>query len=138
MPKKILIVEDDSDTQEVLRLTLQNAGYVTQSATGGAEAIEQAWLFRPDLVVLDLVLPDVDGFTVCEALRHQPLTAAVPIIILTALPGEFPRLAGAELGANAHMNKPFDLRELVLRIGSLLGKPAAFAEAGQATRPLAA
>jgi DNA-binding response OmpR family regulator len=120
MPKNILIVDDDPDLVELLRLALTNAGYKTQSAANGADALRTARRSPPDLVVLDLVLPKLNGFNVCSALREDPATSVVPIIMMTVLPGEFPRLTGMEMGANAYLNKPFQIEEMLTLVRNLL------------------
>jgi DNA-binding response OmpR family regulator len=120
MPARILIVDDDPDLVELLRLALTEAGYSARTAATGTAALAEAQRFLPELVVLDLLLPDRNGFSVCENLRRNPATASVPIIMMTVLSGEFPRLVGAEAGANAYINKPFQTRELVSCVGDLL------------------
>jgi DNA-binding response OmpR family regulator len=120
VPAKILIVDDDPDMVELLRLALTQAGYSACTATTGTEALAEAQRSSPDLVVLDLLLPGLNGFNVCESLRRNPATASVPIIMITVLPGQFPRLVGAEAGANAFVNKPFHTQELVSCVEGLL------------------
>jgi DNA-binding response OmpR family regulator len=134
MVKRILIVEDDSDMADLLRLTLTRAGHETSVAVTGAEALRQARRSPPDLVLLDLILPEVNGFNVCETLRREPATASVPIVVITALPGELPRLAGLEMGATAYFNKPFDLNDLLARVNNLFHQPAIGAGAPLALR----
>jgi two-component system, OmpR family, phosphate regulon response regulator PhoB len=123
MAKHILIVEDDADMVELLQLALRRAGHDTSFAATGTEALTKARRSPPDLVVLDLMLPEVNGFNVCETLRRDEATAAVPIIMITALPGELPRLAGVEMGAAAYFHKPFKIEDLVARVDSVLGVP---------------
>jgi DNA-binding response OmpR family regulator len=120
MPAKILIVDDDPDMVELLGLALTEAGYSPRAATTGTEALAEAQRLSPDLVILDLLLPDLNGFSVCENLRRQPGTASVPIIMITGLAGRFPRLVGVEMGVNAYVNKPFQTQELVSCIEGLL------------------
>ncbi len=135
MKGRILIVDDDSDTVEMLRLVLSESGYITRAAATGAEALTKARRTPPDLVLLDLILPDQNGLYVCTALRRDEATASIPIIMMTAMPGEFPRFAGIEAGADVYLNKPFSTDRLIALIGDLLqGKqprPAVF-ESGQA------
>ena len=116
MHKRILIVEDDPDMAELLRVALNRAGHMASVAATGTAALAQARRAPPDLILLDLILPDVNGFSVCETLRRESATAKVPIIMITALPGELPRLAGAEMGASAYFSKPFEMNELVARV----------------------
>src|SRR6516164_466884 len=122
MPAKILIVDDDPDLVDLLRQAFTLAGYETDTATTGVEALRKAQQSRPDVVVLDLVLPELNGYGVCEMLRRIPSTSAVPILMITVLPGEFPRLAGVEAGADAYVNKPFQIMELLSRIEDLLAQ----------------
>jgi len=134
MAKKVLIVDDDPDLLAMLCLALKGAGYVTRTSTSGREGLEQAQRSPPDLIVLDLVLPDLNGLSVCEALRRHPATASIPIVMLTAMPGEFPRLAGVEAGVDAYILKPFEVEELITRLDGLL--PASGSRNGTgATRP---
>src|SRR5260370_21439525 len=105
MPKKILIVEDDPAMVEKLRLALHNAGYGIRTAVTGREALRKALISPPDLVLLDLILPRLNGFNVCERLRSDPSTASVLIMMVSALPGELARLAGAEEDADAYIKR---------------------------------
>ena len=120
MPKKILIVEDNTDLLELLCINCQDAGFSTATAVNGLEALEKAHSFAPDLIVLDLVLPELDGFAVCETLRKDPTTAAVPIIMLTGLSSQFSRFAGLESGGTDFFTKPTSPNALVSRIKYLL------------------
>jgi DNA-binding response OmpR family regulator len=120
MPKTVLIVDDDPDMLDLLRLALNEAGYATRTANTGTEALSTAQRSPPDLVLLDVVLPDVNGFTVCENLRHHPATASVPVILLTVVTGEFPRLVGTESGADDYLHKPFQVPDLISRVAGVL------------------
>ena len=120
MSAKILAVDDDPDMLEMLRSALHDAGYSVRTALNGAEALAKARRSPPDLIILDVVLPDVNGFAVCETLRGDPATASVPVLMMTVLPGEFPRLVGSEAGANVYLNKPFEIHELLARVKDLL------------------
>jgi two-component system phosphate regulon response regulator PhoB len=122
MKPKILVVDDEPDALEVLGFKLKEAGYAPLYAKDGARAIATARDERPALIVLDLMLPAVDGLEVCKILRRDPGTAAIPIIMLTARAGEMDRVLGLELGADDYVTKPFSPRELVLRIKKLLGR----------------
>ena len=128
MAPRILIVDDDPDIVELLRLGLTDAGYSAHTAGTGKEALQKAKRSPPDLVVLDLLLPEMNGFSVCQHLRRNPATAAIPILMITVLPGQFPRLVGVETGANAYLNKPFRMEELVSYVGELLRQPGAASE----------
>ena len=117
---KLLVVDDEPDAVELLEFNLRNAGYDVVSAEDGAEAIKKAKASRPDLIVLDVMLPEVDGLEVCKILRRDEATSAVPIIMLTAKAAEIDRVLGLELGADDYVTKPFNIRELLLRIKGLL------------------
>jgi len=124
--KKILVVEDDLDLVELLKFNLLNAGFSVTAATDGAEALQKARSLLPDLILLDLMLPELDGFAVCEILRRESATAAIPIIILSAMSTPLARLAGLQSGANDYITKPFSPKNLLGRIETVLGS---FAEA---------
>ena len=128
MKPKILIVDDEPDALEILGFKLKEAGYVPLFAKDGARAIAAARDERPALIVLDLMLPEVDGLEVCKVLRRDPGTAAIPILMLTARAGEMDRVLGLELGADDYVTKPFSPRELVLRIKKLLARVKASEE----------
>jgi DNA-binding response OmpR family regulator len=119
MPHSILSVEDEPDVTELLRFHFTKAGYEVWTASSGREAIETIRCRRPDLVLLDLMLPDIDGFGVCEILRHNAATAAIPIIILSAWTTDDSRNVGMELGALEYVTKPFSPRDLVERVNRL-------------------
>ena len=116
MRKKILIVEDNTELLELLRSHLRLAGFATSTATTGLEALRKVEFASPDLILLDLVLPELDGFAVCEILRKAPETAAIPIIMLTGLTSEFTRYAGMESGADEYVKKPINPSALLSRI----------------------
>jgi two-component system phosphate regulon response regulator PhoB len=120
MKPKILLVDDEPDALEVLGFKLRQAGYNALLAKDGERAITLARDERPALIVLDLMLPEVDGLEVCKILRRDPNTAAIPIIMLTARAAEMDRVLGLELGADDYVTKPFSPRELLLRIKKLL------------------
>jgi DNA-binding response OmpR family regulator len=116
MRKKILIVEDDVDLLSLLRLTLKQQGHSVATASNGIEALKKARSLLPDLIVLDLVLPELDGFAVCETLRKHRETANIKVLMLTGLSSEFTRYAGYEAGANDYVTKPFTPAEIVSKI----------------------
>ncbi|MEI6052715.1 MAG: response regulator [Opitutaceae bacterium] len=122
MKSKILLVDDEPDALEILGFKLRQAGYTALLAKDGARAIALARDERPALIVLDLMLPEVDGLEVCKILRRDPNTASIPIIMLTARAAEMDRVLGLELGADDYVTKPFSPRELLLRIKKLLGR----------------
>jgi|APGre2960657423_1045063.scaffolds.fasta_scaffold54929_1 two-component system phosphate regulon response regulator PhoB len=122
MKPKILVVDDEPDALEVLGFKLKEAGYLPIFAKDGARAIIAARDDRPALIVLDLMLPEVDGLEVCKILRRDLATSMIPIIMLTAKAAEMDRVIGLELGADDYVTKPFSPRELVLRIKKLLAR----------------
>ena len=122
MKPKILVVDDEPDALEILGFKLKEAGFEPLFAKDGARALKAAREQHPALVVLDLMLPEVDGLEVCKILRRDPATSAVPILMLTARAAEMDRVLGLELGADDYVTKPFSPRELVLRIKKLLAR----------------
>jgi DNA-binding response OmpR family regulator len=125
MKPKILVVDDEPDALEVLGFKLKEAGYLPLFAKDGARALTTARDERPALIVLDVMLPEVDGLEVCKILRRDPATATIPILMLTARAAEMDRVLGLELGADDYVTKPFSPRELVLRIKKLLARTKA-------------
>ena len=127
--KRILIVEDNKDLAFGLRSNLTMEGYDVRVADTGPEGLHQAKLFNPDLVVLDLMLPQMDGFEVLEAMRKTGLT--MPVLILSARGEEIDKVRGLRLGADDYVTKPFGLMELVARVEAILrrGEPSAQADA---------
>lgn len=119
-PKKILVVEDEPDIAELVRHYLEKDGFHPSIAKTGVEALTLARSTHPDLVILDLMLPQMDGFEVCKSLRQKPETALVPIIMLTAKRDESDTVVGLELGADDYVTKPFSPKTLIARIKSLL------------------
>lgn len=117
---KILVVDDEPDAVELIEFNLKNAAYDVVTAMDGAEALQKARAILPDLIILDLMLPEVDGLDVCKMLRRDLATAGIPIIMLTAKAAEIDRILGLELGADDYVAKPFSPRELVLRVKRLL------------------
>jgi two-component system phosphate regulon response regulator PhoB len=120
MMAKVLVVDDEPDAVELVSFNLKAAGYEVVTADDGNEAIKRARQHAPDLVLLDVMLPEVDGLEVCKLLRRDPVTSGVPIIMLTAKAAEIDRVLGLELGADDYMTKPFSPRELILRVKNLL------------------
>jgi DNA-binding response OmpR family regulator len=120
MKKTILIVEDEKDIVKMLEYNLQKEGFKTLSARDGEDALDAANRDHPDLVVLDLMLPGMDGLEVCKALKQGAKTAMIPIIMLTAKVQESDKVIGLELGADDYMTKPFSPRELIARIKAVL------------------
>ena len=117
MPEKILVVEDEASLVETLQYNLRREGYQVAVATDGLTALEVARKERPDLILLDIMLPQLDGLEVCRILRRE---MNVPIIMLTARTDEVDRVVGLELGADDYVSKPFSIRELLARVKALL------------------
>jgi two-component system phosphate regulon response regulator PhoB len=117
---RILIVDDEPDALELIEFNLKAAGFEVLTAADGADAVQKARSRSPDLILLDLMIPEVDGLEVCKILRRDPATSATPIIMLTAKAAEMDRVIGLELGADDYITKPFSPRELVLRVRNLL------------------
>lgn len=115
--KKILVVEDDPTLSGVIQYNLKNEGYMVFSAADGVQAIEAAKVTKPDLVLLDIMLPKMNGFEVCRVLRQS---SYVPILILTAKDDEIDKVVGLDLGADDYITKPFKMRELLARIRAIL------------------
>ena len=118
--QRILIVEDEEAIVEVVSQTLRRHGYETASAADGDDALEKAFSLRPDLVILDLMLPKMDGWEVCRRLKADRQTASVPVLMLTARREERDVVEGLEIGADDYMKKPFSLAELAARVKALL------------------
>jgi DNA-binding response OmpR family regulator len=117
---KVLVVDDEPDAVELVAFNLKKAGLGVMTAEDGVEALQKVREVLPDLIVLDVMLPQMDGLEVCRILRRDSRTAAVPIIMLTAKGAEVDRVLGLELGADDYLTKPFSPRELILRIKKLL------------------
>ena len=117
---QVLIVDDERDLVRLLEFNLQQAGFETAAAYTGVEALEKVRQRVPDLVVLDLMLPDIPGTEVCRQIKASPRTRHVPVLMLTARTDEVDRVVGFEVGADDFVTKPFSVRELVLRIRAIL------------------
>src|SRR5258705_890515 len=120
MPDTVLIVEDEADVVDLLRYNLTKGGFTVVSAGDGLKGLEIGRKNRPDVIVLDLMLPGMDGYYVCKDLRKDSDTEAVPILMLTARGEPSERVHGLEIGADDYVTKPFSPRELVLRVQALL------------------
>ena len=114
--KKILLIEDDADLFALLKYNLEKEGYVFAGSQTGKGAVELCRRERPDLIILDIMLPDSDGLEICKSIRSHPELSALPVIFLTARATETDRIVGLELGANDYIVKPFFVRELIARI----------------------
>jgi two-component system phosphate regulon response regulator PhoB len=122
--QSILIVEDEKDIREILAFNLKREGFAVLEAGDGGRALELAAEKKPDLILLDLMLPVLDGLSVGRSLQRDPATAAVPVIMITARGEEVDRIVGLELGAADYVTKPFSVREVILRIRAVLRRRA--------------
>ena len=120
MKKRILIIEDDKDIVEILKHYLEKENFVLKDASDGFSGLKEAQAENFDLIILDIMLPEMDGLEVCKELRSTPKTTLVPIIMLTARVEETDKIVGLELGADDYMTKPFSPKELVARVKALL------------------
>jgi len=120
MKEKILIVDDERDIVKMLDYNLKKEGYRTISASDGEDALERVTREHPDLIILDLMLPGMDGLEVCKTLKQDTKTARIPIIMLTAKAQESDKIVGLELGADDYVTKPFSPRELIARIKAVV------------------
>ncbi|HXG03536.1 MAG TPA: response regulator [Candidatus Binatia bacterium] len=134
MAQEVLVVEDEPDIRALIVHHLARDGFRCRTASTGAQALAEVRNRRPDLVVLDLLLPEVDGLEVCRRLRADATTAALPIIMLTARADEVDRVVGLEVGADDYVVKPFSPRELVARVRAVLRR----AQGADSGRPLRA
>src|SRR5213083_2573399 len=120
MTTRVLIVEDDPDIADLIAGYLHKAGFTTEHSASGREALQAIAARPPDLLVLDLMLPQVDGLEICRVVRGNEATAAIPIIMLTARAEESDRIVGLEIGADDYLAKPFSPNELVARVRALV------------------
>jgi len=116
MRERILVVEDEKDVREMIRLNLKAAGFDVVEAGNGAEALALAKNDPPKVIILDLMMPEMSGIEVCRALRRNPATSRIPVLMLTAKSTEEDKVVGFEVGADDYVTKPFSPRELVLRV----------------------
>src|SRR6266487_1398577 len=126
MSSRVLIVEDEPDIRELVVHHLEREGYQVSVAASGEEALRQVQASPPDLVLLDLMMPAMNGLEVCRRLRQDPVTASLPIVMLTAKGDEIDRVLGLEIGADDYVVKPFSPKELLARVRAVLrrAKPA--------------
>jgi two-component system phosphate regulon response regulator PhoB len=120
--QKILVVDDEPEAVELVEFNLKQAGFDVATAADGDEALKKAKANLPALMVLDLMLPEIDGLEVCKLMRRDATTAKIPILMLTAKASEIDRVLGLELGADDYVTKPFSPRELVLRVKKILDR----------------
>ena len=124
MATRILIVDDEPDLRELVRFNLAEEGFLAETASTGEEALAQIRRSPPDLLILDLLLPDIPGVEICRRLRSDPALRGLPIIMLTARSEEVDRVVGFEIGADDYVTKPFSPRELALRVRAVLRRSA--------------
>jgi DNA-binding response OmpR family regulator len=122
MTQTILVVDDEPDFVEMLTWVLNKEGYVVESASGGLEGLNKAKIVLPDLIVLDLMLPELDGRAVCEILRQLPSTAAIPVLMLTGCATEACKAIALEAGVDEYVTKPFSPKMLVSKIRTTLDR----------------
>jgi DNA-binding response OmpR family regulator len=127
----ILIVEDDRDIAELIRHYLVKAGHTAEVLASGADVLPHLATRRPDVLVLDLMLPGLHGLEICRAVRHDEALADLPVIVVTARAEESDRVSGLELGADDYLTKPFSPKELVARVGALLRRASRGAAPGE-------
>lgn len=126
MAATILVVDDEKDILDLLTYNLEKEGYAVLSARTGSAALAAAKQ-HPDLCILDVMMPEMDGWEVCKALRRDPATAAIPVIFLTARDSEVDEVLGLELGADDYLTKPVRMRTLIARVKKALSRPASTA-----------
>ena len=119
---KILVVDDEQEAVDLVAFNLKQAGFQVVTAPDGVEALGKVHKHQPDLIILDVMMPELDGLEVCKLLRRDSATAGIPILMLTAKATEVDRILGLELGADDYVTKPFSPRELVLRVRKLLAR----------------
>jgi DNA-binding response OmpR family regulator len=125
MSERILVIDDDADVVQFVRMSLAREGYEVVTAQEGAAGLRLAVATPPDLVLLDILMPDIDGLELLSRLRVNPATTNVPVVLLTARADAHDRVRGLELGADDYITKPFDIEELVARVGAVLRRSKA-------------
>ena len=118
--KKVLIVDDEEHIRELIKFNLKKEGYDTEVAVNGTEALKIIREIKFDLILLDLMLPEIDGLEVCKEIRRNEETSDIPVMMITAKGEEFDKVLGLELGADDYITKPFSIRELMARVKALL------------------
>ncbi|HLF94460.1 MAG TPA: response regulator transcription factor [Planctomycetota bacterium] len=134
MAQTVLIIDDEPELLKLLDYNLTKSGYLAISAKDGPGGLEMARKHAPDLVILDVMMPGMDGWEVCKKLRQDPATASIPLIMLTAKAEEADRVLGLELGADDYLTKPFGVRELLARVKALLRRAEAKPEGAEVVR----
>ena len=120
--KKILIVDDHAELLELLREQFKDEGFAVATASNGVDAIRKARALLPDLIILDVKLPELDGLAVCEILRNDPGTSSIPVVMMSGLPGQITRCAGIESGATDFVSKPVNPAEIVSKVKAYFQK----------------
>lgn len=131
MPKKILVVDDEKDIVEMVKYNLEREGYTVLTARNGKRAIEQAQEKKPDLILLDIMMPEMDGWEVCKQLMKDENTSTTPVIFLTAKDSEVDEVVGLELGADDYIVKPISIRKLIARIKTALRRKESLETPGE-------
>ena len=131
MTRKILVVDDDADFIELLRYHLPDSQYLVLSATNGTDALNQVWHHSPDVILMDLLLPDLDGLTLCEIIRRQSFTRMIPIIVVSALANDVTRYSAEIAGAREFLPKPLNFNRLQERLAVLLAEPRIHSNANE-------
>src|SRR5262249_54389704 len=121
---RVLVVEDEPDVAELIRYNLAKEGYEVLQAAHGGEAVRQSQDGRPDLILLDLMIPQLNGWEVCRRLKQDPTTRTIPVIMLTARAEEGDKVLGFEMGADDYVTKPFAIRELMARVRAVIRRSA--------------
>jgi two-component system phosphate regulon response regulator PhoB len=134
MPKTVLVIDDEAELLKLLDYNLTRAGYAVLTARDGDKGLESARRHVPDLVILDVMMPGLDGWEVCKRLRADPATASIPLLMLTAKGGESDRVLGLELGADDYVTKPFGINELLARVKSLMRRAETRSNASDVVR----
>lgn len=132
--RQMLVVDDHAEMRELLRLRFEEEGFTVATARTGSEAVKQARALLPDLILLDVLLPELDGFAVCEILRRGTDTGSIPIIMVTGLTGQISRCAGIESGATDFVTKPVSPAELVSKVTATLNRGAATSKSAHPKR----
>ena len=135
MNEKILVVEDDPSALRLVQYTLEHEGYQVLTATNGLVGLKKAQSEEPGLIILDVMLPGIDGFEICHRLRGEPQTAGLPILMLSAKAREADKTTGIKVGADDYLPKPADPAEIILRVGKLLAQKAT-ARAKETAQPI--
>ena len=136
MKPRILVIDDDPAIAELVAINLEMAGYNVTQATDGVKGQALAVQMVPDLIMLDLMLPKVDGFTICQRLRREERTADIPILMLTALSQTRDKVEGFNAGADDYLTKPFELEEMLARVRALLRRTDRIPQAAKHTEIL--